>query len=329
MKTIDIHTHLLNPNVNFNRILDKIIVPLVAKRVGLNRKKLRKNKYQEYINSLIFLIKNSKYLNKACLMGVDSKFDINGKETHRDKTICAHTQDVLNVYNQYPNLIIPFLSINPLRKNALDLIDKYVQAGCKGAKFLQNYWNIDTNNKNLIPYYERLKIHNIPLIIHTGSEHTIKSNKHYEKTDILKLPLEVGVKVIAAHMASGHIDHKLFLWKNLSKKPKNLNKEYYKLLKMLKTYPNLYADVSAIVNPVRARTLNHLSQQKHIHHKLLFGTDFPLPVFVRLNTLEIDSKTKKKIAKIKNPFDKYIEIITYFFQENNPIFTNYKKILKL
>ena len=77
-------------------------------------------------------------------------------EIHKDKTVCSSNEDVFKEYQKYPNEIIPFFSINPNRKDALDLIDKYASLGFKGAKFLQNYWDIDINNKKYSKYFEKI-----------------------------------------------------------------------------------------------------------------------------------------------------------------------------
>ncbi len=327
MRTVDIHCHLLNPNVRFDRLYDKIATRLFAKKLGVDPAQLQSNPYDTFVTSMARNVEQSRYLEGVCLFGVDSRLDQQGKELNRDKTVCAMTSDVLEVAANYPGLFIPFMSINPRRSNALDLIDEYVEKGCRGAKFLQNYWGIDLNDERFIPYYEKLKSHNLPLIIHTGSEYSIDANKRYEGPNMLRLPLETGVTVIAAHMGLGHIRHKLCFWRNLSKNPKYFDKDYFILLKMLQQHNNLYADVSAILVPLRARALRHLSQQTQIHHKLLFGTDYPIPFTIRFNTLDLTSAESRCIDSISNPFDRYAKTILAYFPEGNPIYSNYNKVL--
>lgn len=80
-------------------------------------------------------------------------------------------------------------------------------------------------------------------------------------------------------------------------------------------------------NPFRARHLKHLSQQEQVHHKLLFATDFPLPILIRLNLFKMNQVDKQRIAKIKNPFDKYVKLIAHFFGDEHQIFTNYQNLI--
>lgn len=327
MQTIDIHTHLLNPNVRFKKLYDRLAIRFFSSKLGHSRKTLLAEPYPSFIRGMAETVRQSRYIKKICLFPVDSSFDRSGKEIHRDNTVCSHTADVLTVSKAYPDLFIPFFSINPFRPNALDLIDEAVANGCRGAKFLQNYWFIDLRRQWLIPYFEKLKEKGIPLIIHTGGEYSVSSDKEYETVEMLELPLKIGVTVIAAHMALGHFSHKLLPWRNFSQNPCYFDRNYFKLLEMLSIWENLYADLSAILSPLRSKVLRHLSMQKVIHHKLLFGTDYPVPFQVKINTHGLPASRINKIAKIQNPFDRYVSVILEYFPEDSPIYTNYKKVL--
>lgn len=327
MKTIDIHTHLLNPEVAFDRLFDKISVRFFARGLGVDPTELMARPYQTYVASMAKAVKESHHVEKACLFGVDARLDEQGREIHRDKTVCAMSDDVLAVAATYPDQFIPFFSINPRRPNALDLIDEQVEKGSRGAKFLQNYWGVDLNDERLIPYYEKLKKYKLPLIVHIGSEYSIHSFASFERIKMLDLPLATGVTLIAAHMGLGRVNHKLRIWKNLSKDPRYFDEDYYRLLEMLKQHQNLYADISAIMVPLRARALRHLSDQKEVHHKILFGTDYPVPFPVRFNSYDIAKTTRKRIDQIENPFDRYIAAILEYFPMDNPIYQNHQKVL--
>lgn len=328
MKTIDIHTHLLNPEVKFERLYDKVTLHFFAKKLGVDKTALMSAPFSTYVEAMSHSISNSLYLDRACMFGVDSRLDDKGHEIHRDKTVCAHTEDVLRVAEKYPDCYIPFLSVNPYRSDALDKIDEYVDRGCEGAKFLQNYWGIDLRDERHIAYYEKLKQRGIPLIIHVGSEYSIDSYAEYETTRMLELPLECGVTVIAAHMGLGRVMHRYRFWRNFSHNPKYFDEDYFALLKMLRKHDNLYADISAILSPLRARALRHLSQQKDVHEKLLFGTDYPVPFTIKMNSYDLPWQKRREIQNIENPFDRYLEALFEYFPKSSPIYQNHTKLLK-
>jgi predicted TIM-barrel fold metal-dependent hydrolase len=327
MKTIDIHTHLMNPGVSFDRLYDKLTIRFFAKSLGVDAKALLADPYEAYVASMANSIRESRYVEKACLFGVDSRFDERGAETHRDKTVCAMTEDALEVTQRYPDQFIPFMSVNPRRQNALDLVDEYAERGCRGAKFLQNYWGVDLNDERFIPYYEKLVVYGLPLIVHVGSEYTIESDGRYEGINMVDLPLTCGVKVIAAHMGLGRVNHKLLPWRNLSRNPKYFDRDYFQLLEKLQQHDNLFADVSAILAPLRARALRHLSQEKSVHAKVLFGSDFPVPFTVRLNTYDLGFAKRNQLNRIENPFDRYLSTLFEYFPEDSEIYGNHRKIL--
>ena len=327
MKTVDIHTHLLSPEVSFDRLFDRFAVYFFAKNLGVDPAQLKNNPWETYVAAIAAAVKQSQHIEKTCLFGVDSRVDKKGRQQHRDKTVCAMNQDVLDVANRYPDQFIPFLSVNPQRPNALDLIDKYSGLGFSGAKFLQNYWGVDLNNPDFIPYYEKLRDRKLPLIVHIGSEITIDSDKRYEGSNMLDLPLACGVTVIAAHMGLGQFQHKLFPWRNLSRNPAWFDADYFRILELMEQHNNLYADISAMLIPLRARALEHLSKQTQIHHKLLFGTDYPVPFIIRMNTHGLNNSSKRNLTRITNPFDRYAATILEFFPEHNPMYTNYQRLL--
>jgi uncharacterized protein len=325
MKTTDMHVHLLSSQVSFERVYDKVALTFFAKRFGLNKKKLSQNPYKAYTDALLNTVRNSLHVEKIALFGVDAKVDEEGNILHQDKTVCASNEDVAKLYEDNKDIIIPFFSINPKRPDALELIDKYYALGFKGAKFLQNYWGVDTRNKKYLPYFEKLASLNLPLIIHVGNESSVYSYKECESIKMLDAPLKVGVKVICAHMALSYEKHHIF--QAFSKKEKYFNEEYFTLLAMLQKHNNLYADISALLTPVRAKVLRHLSKQDEIFHKLLYGSDFPVPFPTLINSYDLSLLKRISITKEKNPFDRYAKAILEYFPSNHPIYTNYQKIL--
>lgn len=326
MKTVDIHTHLLSSEVAFDRLYDKIALHFFAKKLGVDHKELAKNPYKAYVNSLINSVKTSLHIDKIVLFGVDECVNDAGERIHKDKTVCATNDDVAAVYVAHPDTVIPFFSINPMRPDSLELIDKYTDMGFKGAKFLQNYWGVDTREPRYRAYFEKLADKNLPLIVHIGSESSVHSYKECESIEMLNAPLDAGVTVVCAHMALSYEKKRLF--KALSKHPKHYNDEYFMLLQMLKKHNNLYADISALLTPVRAKVLRHLSEQADVHGKLLFGTDFPVPFTTVLNTYDLALSKRLQISKEKNPFDRYAKAILEYFPATSPLYTNYKKILE-
>ncbi len=331
MQTIDFHTHLLNPNVSFSRVYDKVALTLFAKKLGVDKNDLIDRKYDAFVEAYLNNIKTSKHVRKSVILPVDAKIDEKGNEISRDKTVCSSNDDILREYKQNPNEIIPFFSVNPNRLDALDLIDEYASQGFKGAKFLQNYWDIDINDKKYIPYFEKIKSYDLPIIIHTGGEHAIESNSMYEKVEVANSAIEVGCKVVLAHFGVNMVMNQELskLHHNFSFESSKFGEDYFKTIEYLEKHDNVYADLSAIIALFRTKVVEDLAKkQKHIHHKLLFGTDYPVPFSIMFSYNSLGLRKRMELEKIQNPLDRYIAFFNEYFEEDSAIYTNWEKLIK-
>jgi predicted TIM-barrel fold metal-dependent hydrolase len=184
---------------------------------------------------------------------------------------------------------------------------------------------VDTNDARFIPYYEKLKERNLPVVFHIGSESSLPSNRDFESLKMIEQPLKLGVKVIVAHMALNYEPMKIV--RALRRNPKYFPQEYFTLLQMLEKYDNLYADISALLTPVRAKVLKHLASHAKVHDKLLYGSDYPVPFSIMLNSYDLSFYKRLKLVFVKNPFDRYARAIREYFPKDSPIYTNYRKVL--
>ena len=257
------------------------------------------------------------------VFGVDAKFDESGNLVHKDKTVCASNEEVFAFYEQNPNEVVPFFSVNPNRKDALNLIEKYHKMGFKGGKLLHSYWETDLNDKRYEPYFRLLSELGLPLVIHVGDENSLASNKALESIEQLKSPLNLGCRIVCAHMGASS-DGVLSMF---SRDPEKLGANYLTLLRWLREFDGLYADVSALLCINKARILPHLKTQTQIHDKILFGTDFPVPFSVILSSYDLPFRERLTLNRIQNPLDRYVRAMSLYFGEDSPIFSNYKKIL--
>ena len=323
IKTVDIHSHLLSADVKFDRFYDKLALAFFAKKFDINRCELIKNGFEGYKSNFARLIKSSNFVQKSVVFGVDAKFDESGNLVHKDKTVCASNEDVFAFYEQNPNEVVPFFSVNPNRKDALNLIEKYHKMGFKGGKLLHSYWETDLNDKRYEPYFRLLSELELPLVIHVGDENSLASNKALESIEQLKSPLNLGCRIVCAHMGASS-DGTLTA---LSKDPEKFGANYFTLLGWLREFDGLYADVSALLCINKARILPHLKTQTQIHDKILFGTDFPVPFSVILTSYDLSMRDRFALNHIQNPLDRYVRAMSLYFGEDSPIFSNYKKIL--
>ena len=198
----------------------------------------------------------------------------------------------------YPNLILG-ASINPLRRDAIERLEQAAQSGAVLLKWLPAIQHIDPAQERLTPFYLKLKELGLPLLTHTGAESSFTwTRDELGDPERLRLPLSLGVTVIAAHAASsgrnrGERNHERFL-------------------RLCREYPNLYADISALTQLNRLGHLQRLLKHQDLHARLLYGTDMPL-----LNTgvvtpfafpTRLSPRTMLAIARIANPWDQDVAL---------------------
>jgi len=187
---------------------------------------------------------------------------------------------------------LPGVSIHPARRDALDELERCLEGGAVLMKCLPNCQNIDFSDTRYRPFWERMAESGLPLLAHTGGEHTVPViNAALADPRLLRLPLECGVTVIAAHCAtkSGAFDPDHFdAW-----------------AEMLREFPNLYGDISALVSLNRCGHLRDCLRDE-IAPRILHGSDFPVPVLGHRMWLQgwIDRVTFRRCQSERNPLER-------------------------
>ena len=221
---------------------------------------------KKYVDDLLSELRESRYVGKAVIMGMDGVYDEHGKLDVERTDFLIGNDYVLKVAKSYPSDFLPGVSINPQRRDAIEELERCVAAGAKLVKVLPNSQAFDPASNRYIPFYRRLARLQIPLLSHVGYEFSLLGkDQSAGDPDKLRVPLDEGVTVIAAHGCS----YGLMVYER-----------YYRtFLELMRRYPNFFADVSALTLPNRFKMLLRLRQHPAMHDRLLFGTDYPLSVF--------------------------------------------------
>ena len=202
------------------------------------------------------------------------------------------------VLNEYPNLHFG-ASVHPARLDALDELRWSKQQGAVLVKWLPNIQHIDPSNPSYEPYYRTLVELDLPLLTHVGAEESFsRANDALGDPRRLKLALDCGVRVIAAHVASsGQADGRD-------------NIEH--LLEMMPSYPNLVADISTLCQLNRTKHLPKVLNDPRLQDRLMFGTDHPLtntPLVTPLQyPLRLTLSQLWDLWRTRNPWDRSVKL---------------------
>jgi len=142
-------------------------------------------------------------------------------------------------------------------------------------------------------FFEACVKYEMILLVHVGEEHSVDAgflDNSLGNPLMLRPALDMGVKIIAAHVASEgenvdiedenyfQDDTKFHIAKIC--KSNKIVESIDLLLRLMndKKYDKLlFSDISATILFKRIPTLKRIMEAVHLHHRLIYGTDYPLP----------------------------------------------------
>jgi predicted TIM-barrel fold metal-dependent hydrolase len=153
---------------------------------------------------------------------------------------------------------------------------------------------INPDDPRLVPFYKKMVELNLPLLSHTGKEKSFShADEEFGDPEKLRLPLSLGVTVIAAHTASSERYHG--------------ERGPDRLARLMREYPNLYTDISALTQVNRLGSLKEAITRPEFSDRLLYGTDYPLINTALVSpwySFRLSLRQKIAIWRTKNPWDR-------------------------
>ena len=271
---------------------------IYLKAFGVGEKELLKKGDQLVFQRISESIQASRYVSGAVVLALDGVVDKEGELDLEQTEIYIPNDFVAAETAKYPNLYFG-ASVNPYRRDALQRLEKVAQQGAVLIKWLPAIQGIDAADQALIPFYEKLRELDIVLLTHAGDEKSFtRADPSLGDPERLKLPLSLGVKVIAAHAATTGENHG----------EENMDR----FLRMFPDYLTLYADISSLTQLNKLRYLPKLLKHHDIHDRLIYGTDFPL-----INTSlvspwyfpgRLSIREMLEISLLSNPWDRDVRL---------------------
>jgi hypothetical protein len=207
-------------------------------------------------------LKESRYVSRAVILALDGVIRADGLLDMNRTQVYVPNEFVMEAVKRHPNLLFG-ASVNPYRKDAVEQLTWAKKNGAVLLKWIPSIMEIDPADPRLEPFYRKLVELGLPLLTHAGEERSFAfSNDKYCDPEKLQLPLSLGVRVIAAHIAS----------------PGKYNGENStdRLARMMRRYPNLYADISSLTQLNKRFYLKQALMRPEFSGRLVYGSDFPL-----------------------------------------------------
>jgi len=242
-----------------------------------------------YADHLAGLVRESRYLDKALVFGMDGLYDRQGKLDPRTEMLVSNDW-AMEAVGRHPDVFLFGASIHPARPDALDELDRCAEFGALCVKWVPPSMGIDASDRRYLPFYEKMKELGLVLTSHTGYEHSVTVvDQSLGDPERLRLPLEVGLTVVAGHAGTSGFIHKVEYLPNL--------------LKLCEEFANIFADTAAIASPVRF-TYREKLLQPPIVDRLIQGTDYPVPPMPFLWPVALGPLNAARVQLTRNPFDR-------------------------
>ncbi|RDV38195.1 hypothetical protein DV096_10300 [Bradymonadaceae bacterium TMQ3] len=249
---------------------------------------------QAYAAQVLRWVEESE-LDAAGLLAFDAIYDAAGHYDH-ERTRVYISNDYLFEVCARSEKLLPIASVNPQRRDAIDELERVAERGAVAIKLLPNSQDIDLSRENYRGFWEKMAALNIPLLTHTSFEHTIPPvNQAWGKPERLRLPLECGTRVIAAHCAGSGVVHPF-------------REDYDQWRQMLDDYPNLYGDISAMASLSRFPYIHKVLGDATARSRVIMGSDFPVPANPWVFANQIGWARARELHAMENPLQRNLEI---------------------
>jgi predicted TIM-barrel fold metal-dependent hydrolase len=303
---VDMHCHIAGLGAGGSgcfvspRLRDNWRFNIYLRAFGVTKKEIAEQGDSIIGDKIAAQLAQSRYVHKAVLLALDGVIGADGQLDTNRTEVYFPDEFVAAMCARHTNLLFG-ASVNPYRPDALERLVWAKNHGAVLVKWIPPIMEINPDDPRIIPFYKKMVELHLPLLCHTGEE---KSFSHAEEDfgdpAKLRLPLSLGVTVIAAHIASSASYHG--------------ERGPDRLARLMREYPNLLTDISALTNVNKPGCLQEALTRPEFAGRLVYGTDFPL-----INTalespwysFHLSLKQKWEIAHTKNPWDRDVLIKHY------------------
>jgi predicted TIM-barrel fold metal-dependent hydrolase len=265
---VDCHTHIFcwgeNPKDGFfsentrRRWLTRLILRMtgIYYEPGATISEKIRHRYIRDVNA-----SNCQY---AVCLAQDAVYRRDGSRDDHGTHFYVANDYVLDLAKESPK-ILPGCSINPIRRDALQELERCRAAGCRLIKIHTAIQGVDPDLPEFEPFYRLAKELGVVLMFHTGYEHSCRVvSQQFTDPQRLGRALDQGGTIIAAHCGTcGFFDSENY---------------YPNFIRMLRRHDNLYGDTAIMASLIRWFALRRLSREdESLRARILHGSDYPFP----------------------------------------------------
>lgn len=301
---IDIHVHSAGLGLGASgafisdEMRDSYKFPVYLWAMGVTQAELETHGDALVIQRIAEQVAQSKRVAKAVVLAMDGVIDAKQDLDLVRTQVYVPNEFIAKQTARFPQLLFG-ASINPLRHDAIARLRWAKANGAVLLKWIPNIMLIDPSDLRFEDFYREMVTLDIPLLTHAGQERSFAgADDTLGDPHKLRLPLQLGVKVIAAHIATTGDNDGV--------------PNYERILPMFKEFPNLFTEISSLTQVNKRNYLVDALTREGLSERMLYGTDWPLQFFALVSPLyqldELDVATVKAILAIDNPWDRDVAL---------------------
>ena len=265
---VDAHTHIFcwgeNPKDGYlsertrRSWLTRLLIGLtgIRRETGDNLSEKLRNRFLREVNS--------SSLDHVFVLAQDAVYHPEGFRNDSQTHFYVSNDYVLDLSKRSPK-VLPGCSINPIRSDALQELERCHAAGSRLIKVHTAIQGVDPDRAAFDGFYALAKQLGVVLMFHTGYEHSCTVvSQSYTDPRRLERPLSHGGTVIAAHCGTcAFFDAE----------------DYFPpFVEMMNRHQNLYGDTAILATLIRWRALKRLRQTPDwLRARIIHGSDYPFP----------------------------------------------------
>ena len=233
---------------------------------------------------------NQSSLRKGVILSQDAFYDPTGKPNWEKTHFYVPNDYLFQIVALCPDKMIPCVSINPQRVDAIDELDRCAARGARLLKIHPPTQGVDLSDNKYASFFRRCADLKVVVMVHTGHEHSAPIvDAGLANPSKLALVLEQGCTVVACHCGTG--------W--TTDAPDMLPD----FLAMIRRYDNLWGDTSVLGSAGRAADVVRLLADTGARQRLLHGSDFPFPVDPNAFASVIGQSEVAAVQTVQNAID--------------------------
>ena len=234
-------------------------------------------------------------VDRAVLLAFDAAYNEDGTRDHGHTLMVTDNDFVADLAATHEKILFG-ASLHPYRRDAVAELERLIDRGACLVKWLPGAQNIQPDHPRCLPFYDALAHRRIPLLCHTGVEHTLKAFPNTLNDPRRLIPaLERGVTVIAAHCGTRVFLHEKSFFRSWEE--------------MTLRHERFYGDISAFGMVTRIWLLRRMLKSPALTAKLVFGSDFPVPQMPLSCLGPVSFRHALELRRMTNPFDQAVAMM--------------------